>query len=195
MDLLKKIEEEGESEAARILAEAEQEVQRRLAEAEQRIQAWKKEYTERAHQEIESEKRLVLSRARVKARELLLRAKSRAAEGLFDQLVQEAASLRANAARYQSFLRERLREAEKEISGGLVVHGDPADGAIFQELLRGSPHQLGEPIQTLGGFLATNRKGDLVIDNRLETRIANLRQSHRPQLSQALFDRSAPPDT
>lgn len=192
MELLKKIDEEGKRQAQRILDEAEAKAQQRLAEAEQQIQAWHEEHLKHARQEIESEKRLILSRARARARETVLRAKGQAAERLFEQLSRDVAGLRSDPAKYRVFLAHCLKETEREIPGPLVLQIDPQDEGLVRELLKSTPHTIGDKIKTLGGFVVTNQRGDLLIDNRLETRIANLRQHYRPELSQALFNRAKP---
>ena len=189
MELLRKINEEGKTQAQTILAEAEVEARQRLAEADRQIQVWREEYVKQAHQEIESEKRLILSRARARAREAVLRAKGQAAERLFEQLSKDVTGFRSDTVKYRAFLAHCLKETEREIPGPLVLQIDPQDETLVRGLLQGSSHTIGEKIKTLGGFMATNQRGDLLVDNRLETRIANLRQQYRPALSQALFDR------
>jgi vacuolar-type H+-ATPase subunit E/Vma4 len=193
MKLLKKIEEEGEKEEGKILAEAQVEAERRLAEAEGQIATWRENYRKQAQQKIEGEKRLIISRARAQARGVLLRAKSRAAETIFEKLFQEAGALRADPTRYKTFLERCLREAEREISGALVLLIDPSDETLVRALLSGTQHKIGDKIKTSGGFIATNPKGDFVVDNRLETRIANIRQRYRPELGKALFDQATAP--
>lgn len=196
MELLTVIEREGEERATAILCQAEEEAQRRLEEAERELQAWREEFTKQARGEIEGEKRTILSRARAQAREAVLRAKSEAGERLFAELVREAGRLRADPRRYKAFLAHCLREAEEEIDGPLVLQIDPRDEKIIKGLLKGTPHTVGSSLETLGGFMATNERGDLLVDNRLETRIANLRQRYRAELSAAIFrpesERAAP---
>jgi vacuolar-type H+-ATPase subunit E/Vma4 len=192
MELLKKIEEQGHKQIQQVLADAEAEARNRLSEAERQIHSWREEYLKQAAQQIESEKRLIWSRARARAREAVLRAKGHAAEQLFEQLSKDVASFRTDAAKYRALLTHCLRQAEREIPGPLILHIDPQDEPIAREILTGTSHTIGGSIKTLGGFIATNQKGDLLIDNRLETRIANLRQRYRPELSQALFDRAQP---
>ncbi len=188
MELLKKIEQEGEQELRAILAETETEAREQLASAEQELKSWRDERMKQAQAEIEAEKRLVTSRARARAREVVLRAKGLAAERLFSDLTHEAANFRKQKETYQTFLSRCLKESEGQIQGGLILEIDPQDEAIVKEVIKNTAHKIGAKIKTIGGFIATNQKGDLLVDNRLETRIANLRQQHRAELSQALFD-------
>lgn len=192
MELLKRIEEQGEQEAQRIIAEAEEQVRQMLLEEEERIRGWVEAFKREQRPKIEQEKRLLLSRARAKAWELMLSAKSRAAATLFDKLSMDAASLRTQPENYKRFLETCLREAEHEIPELLVFQIDPKDEPLVRELLKDSRHQIGGSISTMGGFIASNAKGDVVIDNRLETRIANLKNIYRPELSKTLFDRARP---
>ncbi|MBI1730918.1 hypothetical protein HY229_05790 [Candidatus Acetothermia bacterium] len=187
MELLKKIEEEGERKLRKILAETEEEAKRQLSQADQEIQAARAEQLKQAQAEIESEKRLVTSRARAQAREVVLRAKGLAAERLFADLTQEAASFRNDKRVYKAFLARCLKESEGQIEGGLLLEIAPHDEDIVKEVIKETQHKIGRKIKTIGGFVATNKKGDLLIDNRLETRIANLRQEHRAELSSDLF--------
>lgn len=190
MELLKKIAEEGQRQAQAVLDEAVVESRERLAEAERQMQAWREEHLKQAKQEFEAEKRLILSRARGRAREAVLRAKGQAAERLFELLAKDVAGLRSDSGKYRAFLAHCLKETEREIAGPLVLQIDPHDEVLMREILRDTSHEIGEKIKMLGGFIATNQRGDLLVDNRLETRIANLRQQYRSELSQALFNQA-----
>lgn len=187
MELLKRIEQEGEQKAQRIRDEAEEQAQRRREAAEREIEHWREQALEDAQARIDNEKRLIISRARAQARSTVLRAKAEAARALYDRLTDEAERLREDADAYRSFLQTCLKEAESEIGGDLVLQFDERDRGIFEELLSGTNHQMGESITTIGGFIATSTSGDLLVDNRLETRIENLIRQHRPELSAQLF--------
>ncbi len=187
MELLSRIEEEGEAKAQRIRDEAEQEAQRRREAAEHEIAQWRDQTLADAKARIENEKRLITSRARAQARSTVLRAKADAARALFDQLSEAAERLREDTDAYKSFLQTCLQEAESEIGGDLVVQFDERDRPIFDELLGETNHGEGGSIRTIGGFIATSPSGDLLLDNRLETRIENLIRQHRPELSKQLF--------
>jgi V/A-type H+-transporting ATPase subunit E len=192
MELLEKIRREGEERIQALLQEAEEEAQKRFRAAEEELARWREETLRRADSEIEGEKRLVLSRARARAREIVLRAKSEAGEQLFRRLLEEAEKLREDAKRYKSFLTRCLKEAEGEIGGPLVLYIDPRDEKVIKSLIKGKDHKIGGSIKTLGGFLATNERGDLLVDNRLETRIQKLREIHRAALSRELFGAQVP---
>lgn len=192
MELLERIEQQGEQEAQRIIAGAEEQVKRMLLEEEQKAREWVEAFKREQQAKIEQEKRLILSRARAKAWESVLLAKSRAAASLFEKLSKEASSLRAQPEGYKHFLEACLREAEREIPEPLVLQIDHKDEPLVRELLTNSKHQIGGFISTLGGFIASNAKGTVVVDNRLETRIANLKNIYRPELSKVLFDRARP---
>ena len=187
MELLNRIEQEGEQKAQQIRDEAETEAKRRWEAAEREIEARREQALQDAQARIENEKRLVTSRARAQARSTVLRAKADAARALYDRLTEEAERLREDADAYKSFLGNCLKEAESEIGGDLIVQFDERDSDVFDELLSGTDHQKGESIRTIGGFIATSNSGDLLVDNRLETRIENLIRQHRPELSAQLF--------
>ena len=192
MELLERIEKQGEQEAQRIIAEAEEQVKKMLLEEEQKIREWVEAFKREQQAKIEQEKRLLLGRARAKAWELMLSAKGGAAAALFETLSMEAAGLRAQPQSYKRFLETCLREAEREIPEPLVLQIDRKDEPLFRELLTNSKHQIGGFISTLGGFIASNANGTVVVDNRLETRIANLKNIYRAELSKVLFDRARP---
>jgi V/A-type H+-transporting ATPase subunit E len=185
MELLKQIEQEGERQIQEILAQAERQAHEVLAQAEREIAEQRERAVCELEGQLELERRAALSRARTQARAEFLRAKSSAAEELFKKLSHEMTHLRANAPAYQKFLQRCLREAEQAIPGSLVIHVTPEDHKFAQELLRNTEHRLGEPVPAVGGLLATNEQGDLLIDNRLETRLANLRTRHRAELGRA----------
>ena len=192
MDLLDQITQEGQREADRILSDADAQARARLARAEEGIAADADTYREGERSRIEQERRLIVSRARAQARAVFLKAKGGVADVLFERLRQETADLRGDPAAYRAFLERCLREAEQEIQGALVLQIDPRDTEVVADLLRGSASTIGDKIRTAGGFIATNANGDVVLDDRLETRIENLRQQYRPELGKALFDRASP---
>ncbi len=188
MELLRKIEAEGERQVQEILARATSQAKELLAQAELEIAAQRARALKELEAQLEQERRAVLSRARTQARAEFLRAKSHTAEELFQKLANEMAHLRANTAEYQRFLQRCLREAEQAIPGPLVIHTAPEDQKIIQELLKNTKHRMGEPMQTIGGLVATNEQGDLVVDNRLETRLTNLRARHRAALGRIFLE-------
>ena len=192
MDLLKKIEEEGRQQGEQILAEAEAQIKVLGEQAERELQAWQIAYRTEQEARIEQERRLRLTRARAQAQEALIRAKGRAAAALFERLAQEAAGLREDQAAYRTFLQRSLQETERALPGPLQLRADPRDQELLGKLIKGSPHRLGEPQEMLGGFIATNERGDTVIDNRLQARIENLRARFRSRLGPALFGEAEP---
>lgn len=188
MELLRQIESEGERHVQEILAQAERQAQELLAQAEREIQQERERALKELEAQLEHERRAALSRARAQARAEFLSAKSAAAEELFRTLAQEMAQLRSSPERYKRFLERCLREAEQALPGTLIVHAAPEDQRLIQELLQNSRHKLGDPIATVGGLVATNEQGDLVVDNRLETRLENLRARFRAELGRALAE-------
>lgn len=188
MELLRKIEEESERQVQEILARAMGQAQELLAQSEREIANQREQALRELAVQLEQEHRATISRARTQARAEFLRAKSHTAEELFQRLANEMAHLRANTAEYQKFLQRCLREAEHVIPGALVIHVAPEDQKIAQDLTKNTRHRLGDPIQTVGGLVATNEQGDLVVDNRLETRLANLRARHRAELGRIFLE-------
>jgi vacuolar-type H+-ATPase subunit E/Vma4 len=190
MELLRQIEQEGEHQVQEILAQAQERAREILAQAEREIRQERERVLKELEAQLEQERRAALSRARTQARAEYLKAKHTVAQGLFDRLSSELAHLRADAARYRKFLELLLKETEKSLPGPLVVRVAPEDQKLMAELLKSTGHQLGEPVVTQGGLLATSAQGDLVVDNRWETRINSLRTLYRAELGKALFDRA-----
>ncbi len=188
MELLRQIESEGQRQVEEIVAQAERQAQEIITQAEREIAQERERALRELEVQLEQERRAAISRARAQARAEFLRAKSSAAEALFQKLAHEMAHLRAAPERYRKFLERCLREAEQAIPGTLIVHAAPEDRKLVQELLANSSHKLGEPIATVGGLVATSERGDLVVDNRLETRLANLRARYRAELGRALAE-------
>lgn len=188
MEILNRIEKEGQKKARRIKEEAEEQAERRLEQAKREIETWREGRLSEARQEIENERRLVLSRARARARQAVLRAKADVTRTLTERLSGELAQLREDSERYAAFLERCVEEAEEEIGSPLILEIDSRDRPIVDKLLqeRGD-HAVEERITTIGGLVATSREGDLLVDNRLETRIENLIHRRRPELSRALF--------
>lgn len=192
MELLKQIEQEGERRIQSVLAQAHRQAEELIAQTEREISAMRERTLQALSVQLEQERRAALSRARTQARAEFLRAKSQVADRLFEQLSTDISQLRADPARYKKFLQTCLQEAERTIAEPLILYGAAEDRAILQELAAHAGHKLGEPIPTLGGLLATNERGDLVVDNRLETRLATLRARYRVELGKSFFDRAGP---
>lgn len=188
MELLRQIEAEGERQVQEILAQAERQAHELLAQAEREIAHERERALRELEEQLEQERRAAISRARAHARAEFVRAKNSPAEELFRQLAHEMAQLRSTPERYKRFLERCLREAEGAIPGPLVVHAAPEDQRLVQELLKNTRHKIGDPIPTVGGLVATNERGDLVVDNRLETRLANLRARYRAELGRTLAE-------
>lgn len=192
MELLKQIEREGECQAQEILSKAQAQAQEILSQTEREIAQERERALRELTVQLEQERRATLSRARSQARAEHLRAKSHLTQELFEGLSAEVVHLRGDPGRYKRFLEVSLREAERAISGPLVVRVASEDQKLMAELLKGTPHKLGEPVAAQGGLWATNERGDLVVDNRWETRLASLRMRYRAELSRALFDHTKP---
>jgi V/A-type H+-transporting ATPase subunit E len=188
MELLRQIEEEGERKIRELLEQAERQAQELLAQTEREIARERERALNELRAQLEQERRAALSRAHAQARTEQTRAVTTAIEELFHNLANEMARLREDPQRYRQFLQRCLREAHEAIQGTLVVRADPQDSSIVQELLRDTPHKLGEPIRTVGGLMVTNDRGDVIVDNRLETRLANLKARSLAELGRALRD-------
>jgi vacuolar-type H+-ATPase subunit E/Vma4 len=186
MELLRQIEEEGERKIQELLEQAERQAQELLAQTEREIARERERALNELHAQLEQERRAALSRAHAHARAEFLRAKNSVIEGLFKRLAEEMTRLRTDPEKYRKFLQRALHEAEQAIPGPLVIHAAPEDQKLVQELLKNTHHKLGEPVPTVGGLVATNERGDLVVDNRLETRLATLRARYRAELGRAL---------
>ncbi|MCS7198204.1 MAG: V-type ATP synthase subunit E [Candidatus Bipolaricaulota bacterium] len=186
MELLRQIEAEGERQVQELLAQAERQAQEILAQAEHEIAQERERALKELEAQVDRERQAALSRAHSQARAELLKAKNSVAEALFERLAQEMAQLRSDPARYRRFLERCLREVEQAIPGPLVVRAAPEDQKLLRELLAGTQHTLGDPVKTVGGILALNERGDLVVDNRLETRLANLQARYRLEIGRAL---------
>lgn len=192
MEILKQIEAEGERQVQEILSEAQRQAQELLAQTEREIQHERERVLKELEAQLEQERRAAISRARTQARAEYLKAKSALVQGIFDKLSDELAHLRADGARYRKLLELLLHEAERALPGPLIVRVAPEDHKLMAELLKNTAHKLGEPIPTQGGLLATTLQGDLVLDNRWETRINTLKTRYRAELGKALFDRARP---
>lgn len=188
MELLRQIEAEGERQVREILAQAERQAQEIVAQAQREIAEQRERALRELEAQLEQERRATLSRARAQARADFLRAKSSAAHELFTQLAHEMRQLRSSPERYKRFLERCLREAEQAIPGPLIVHAAQEDQRLVQDLLNNTRHTLGDPIPTVGGLVATTEQGDLVVDNRLETRLENLRARSLAELGRALAE-------
>lgn len=189
MELLKQIEQEGERQVQEILARANARAQELLAQSERECAQERERALCELEARLEQERRAALSRAHTQARAEYLQAKHALAQGLLDKLSTEAAHLRTDAARYKKFLELLLRETEQALAGPLVIRVAPEDQKLMSDLLKNTSHRLGEPLATQGGLCATSACGDLVVDNRWETRLNSVKTRYRTELGKALGSR------
>jgi len=186
MELIEKIEQEARKEIEQIIAEAKAKVQEMLQEEEQRLKEWAEDFHKEKRAEAERECRLILSKARAQARAEYIQAKEQVVAEIFARLREEAAALRNDPQAYKQFFAAALQEAQREIGAELLLSIDPQDEALAKEFSKR------QTIKTLGGFIAQSLDGTIVLDNRLETRIENLKNIYRPRLNKLLFDRGQP---
>ncbi|MFQ5794587.1 MAG: V-type ATP synthase subunit E [Candidatus Bipolaricaulia bacterium] len=190
MELLEQIEKAGEQEVQAILAraEAEAEAQRFVDEARNAVEAWERAHREQVGQELERERERILGEARARSHQAVSRAKQEVIDEIFAKLVDEVAQLRQATNRYKTFLKAALAEAEAEIGGPLRLQIDLRDRELIGELIQDMPHEIGDtPLETLGGFIATSQDEEIRLDNRLETRIENLKRTYLRELGRQLF--------
>lgn len=189
MELIEKIEQEARKEIEQIIAQAKAKVEEMLQEEERRLKEWAESFRKEKRAEAEGERRLILSKARAQAQQEYIKAKEQVVAEIFAGLQEEAARLRANPQEYKRFFALALQEAQREIGHELLLSIDPQDEALVKEF---SKHKISNSIKTLGGFIAQSPDGSVVLDNRLETRIENLKNIYRPRLNKLLFDRGQP---
>lgn len=183
-DILRAMEQEVDTQVARIESQAAATVAQIRGEAEAEANAIRQRHCREIKQPLQHERARRLNRARLDA----LRATSRAREQLLNDAVTAAkerlARLRDDPA-YPQILNALVQETLAQLDGDAIVRADPRDERWLRGPLGDVPLEF--DLDTWGGIEARTRDGRIRVVNTLEARLAQsgdlLRQEVLP-----LFD-------
>lgn len=188
-DILRALDEQCRQECQEIFSRAEGEAKQILERAQDEAEAIRQARLAKVKAEAESETTSMLYSARLKSKNAVISAKEKIAEEALAAAEARLQGLRSESD-YPAVLEGLIREGLSRITGKVVVHVDPADEAVADDIMRGLglEYELRTDIQAAGGAVVSDVDGRVRIINTVEERLNRAREKLRMQVSGILFD-------
>lgn len=190
-ELLRVVEQEAEAERLRILQEAEAQAKAIVSQAEDRAAALRQDCRRR----IEAEEAEALAKAKsaadLEASAMVLTAKSRALDRIFDQAL--AAMKELPASQRKQVLAALIRESSRQLGPGLTLRVSPKEVGLASEIVT----ELKLPAEVVaddaveGGVIASQNAGAVMICNRFSDRLSQARPGLLSEVSSLLWGKDA----
>ena len=192
--LVNAIREEAREEASRILANAQTEAESIRSQAQAQATAKREAILEQARQEAEILREHATAAAHLEAQTLVLKRREQLLERVFADTRQRLASI-LQRPDYEQIARYLLREAVKGLGADeVVVQADEetrkvlSDAALTKlERELGVRLRTGKPLIQSTGVIVETSDGHRLYDNRLETRLARMRDVLRAPVYRILM--------
>ncbi len=187
-DILQALDEECRAECQEIFRRAEQEAKQILEKAQAEAEAIRQARLAKIRAEAQSEATAILYSARLRAKNSVVQARERVVEKALREAVQGLEGLRSRSD-YPDVLAGLIEEGLSRVGGKVVVHVDPADRQVAEEVLRrrGVDFEVRTDIQTRGGAVVSDPEERIRIINTVEERLNRARERLRLQVSALLF--------
>ncbi|MDI6873096.1 V-type ATP synthase subunit E [Candidatus Solincola sp.] len=187
-DILQALDEECRAECQEIFRRAEQEAKQILEKAREEAESIRQARLAKIRAEAQSEATSILYSARLRAKNSVIQAKERVVEKALRQAVQGMEGLRSRGD-YPDILAGLIEEGLSRVGGRVVVHVDPADRQLAEDILRrrGVEFEVRTDIETRGGAVVSDPEERVRIINTVEERLNRAREKLRLQVSALLF--------
>ncbi len=187
-DILQALDDECRAECQEIFSRAEKEAKQIIERAQAEAEAIRQDRLARIRAEAESEATAILYSARLKAKNEVIRAKEKIVEKALQQAEKELESLRSRPD-YPQILENLIGEGLTRVSGKVIVHVDPSDQKLAEDILRrkGLDFALHTDLRTIGGAVIADDEERVRIINTVEERLNRAREKLRMQVSGLLF--------
>lgn len=187
-DILQALDEECRAECQEIFRRAEQEAKRILEKAQEEAESIRQARLDKVRAEAQSEATSILYSARLRAKNSVIQAKERVVEKALRQAEQEMQDLRSRDD-YPDILAGLIEEGLSRVGDKVVVHVDPADRNLAEDILRrrGVEFEVRTDIETRGGAVVSDPEERVRIINTVEERLNRAREKLRLQVSALLF--------
>jgi vacuolar-type H+-ATPase subunit E/Vma4 len=194
--ILESLAAKGQAEIARIEDEAEEQARIILEQAEAEAIRIREQHMAAIRPRIESERTRRINAARLTAQRIQLEARKALIDAAFDATSEELACLRGSLM-YPALLAALIDEVFDELGTNARLVVDPRDASLAHALLDrqeinadpSTPLRAGiEPVlDTWGGVMGHSADDRLTVDNRLETRLEQVRRRFRGEVA-AVFE-------
>lgn len=192
--ITKKISEKSDAEADEILKEARVRADEIISEAQKKASEIKMEIVEKGERDSERERQRIIANAKLQSRKARLEAKEDVIREAFERAEGELKKVtRSN--KYPSVLASLIKEAQGVIGGDVEVLVRKDDlGILTKEYLNKlsddtkSRVELSQDyIDTVGGAMVRSKDGKVEVNNTIEMRRERMRGELRPKVAQTLF--------
>ena len=197
---------EAQADAKRIVDGAEVEGRQLLMDAQENAQANLTGWTERRKQMAQSSGDRILGKAQNEAHIRVMNAKARMMDQAFEQARKRFEKERGTA-KYKTFIKGLIIDAGIQIGGGdLVVLSRKEDQAVISKITGlGTAISKGagktakvsvgkQAVEMIGGVMVQNKDGNITVDYRIETLLAQVEVKFRNEIAKTLFPKEAEPE-
>lgn len=190
-NLLKSLEQEGQTEVASILQEARDEASRILADGEREHQAIQDTHMDRTTLQLKEEREQRLNLARRHSQFEITAAKKKFVQKAFQEARDRLAKLREGSLYHEVFA-NLTSEALEMLPGRqkLTVEIDKRDAAVAQQVLGQlsfNHYEVRTNLHCLGGLKAWVHEGHTAVDNTIDARLARARKVLETDIANSIY--------
>ncbi len=189
-ELARLLEGEARVEKDKVLAEARARTEELLVAARKDAEELAAATRRRLENERAQAKTRAASAASLKAAAMLLEAKDKAIQAVFDRAAAELKRMSGDPARRRALLRNLLTEAAQglETQGG-TLDVPPGDAGIAQEISKemGLSVEIRENPEVIGGVRLTTRDRRVMVENTLASRLSRARAALVSRVAETLW--------
>jgi len=187
-DMLKALEEDGKQQQSDIMETARIQARDIIKAAESQAGDIKSAHVDKMNKVIREETTKLLAEAKTSVDREVNRTKDDVIEDLFDKAHERLRAVRASKD-YPEIFRELAEEALSQADGTLVIHVDPRDKKLAEEVLAKSKadYTLETDLTSQGGVEITAEHGRITISNTLESRADRARRFLKSEVAASVF--------
>jgi vacuolar-type H+-ATPase subunit E/Vma4 len=187
-DMLKALEEDGKQQQSDIMEAARVQARDIIKSAESQAGGIKSAHIDKMNRVIADEKTRLLAEAKTVVEYEVSRTKDDVIEDLFDEAYERLRAVRSSK-EYPAVFRKLAEEALSQADGALVIHVDPRDKKLAEEVLAGSKadYKLETDLTSQGGLEITADNSRITISNTLESRADRARRFLKSEVAATVF--------
>jgi vacuolar-type H+-ATPase subunit E/Vma4 len=186
-ELIKVIEREAEAEIQRILEASHKDARESIEQAKAQATELEQKFRDDSQSWEKTELAKAGSAANLQAMAILLEAKSRIIDGIFQAAYQKIKTTPPD--RYQKALKNMLREAAEDLPGETVVLTSPGDLKMVQDLVKAAKlkAEVKPDPRVQEGIIMSDKSGSHSVLNRFSDRLERARPSLVARISETLW--------
>jgi vacuolar-type H+-ATPase subunit E/Vma4 len=187
-DMLKALEEDGKQQQSDIMETARVQARDIIKSAESQAGDIKTAHVEKMNKVIGEETTKLLSEAKTSVDREVNRTKDDVIEDLFDKAHERLRAVRSSKV-YPEIFRRLVEEALVQADGALVIHVDPRDKKLAEDILADSKadYKLETDLTSQGGLEITAENDRITISNTLESRADRARRFLKSEVAASVF--------